>query len=221
MSILLTAVEKSYLQGAKNFDIIRGIDLKFQKGKWYTIYGASGSGKSTLLNITGGLERPDSGNVFYKEKDIYLMKDFAISRWRNLKIGFVFQIFHLISDLNVEDNIKLPAFVNNMPVDNNWLRTITETLDIEGLLSRNPSSLSGGEKQRVALARAVINKPDFILADEPTGNLDLKNTENVIKLLLDLIKTSGIGVILATHENELMEVGDFKFRLKDGVLKEK
>ena len=218
--IQLNALKKSFFQGGSCLDVIRGINLKFYPEKWYTIYGVSGSGKTTLLNMIGGLEPPTSGEVLYKDRALYKMKDNRIARWRNRQIGFVFQFFHLIEDINVKENIMLPVKIYNMKPDDEWFRNIRDILGIGELLKRKPSTLSGGEKQRVAIARAIILKPGYILADEPTGNLDSKNSKVVINLLAELMKTSGCGVILATHERTLMDSGDFKIQLKDGLVEE-
>jgi len=216
--IELKDIRKSFPQGKNRVEVLKGINLKFRPGKWYTIYGASGSGKTTLLNVIGGLEEPDSGEVRFKENNIYRLKDQALSRFRNEKIGFVFQFFYLIADLSVKRNIELPASVSSKKVDGNWVEKLISVLKIEGLMNRNPLNLSGGEKQRVAMARALVNKPDFILADEPTGNLDEENSKKVIDLLTGLMRESGAGIILATHEKELMDRGDYKLQIKDGIL---
>ncbi len=214
----LIDVKKSFLEGKQKIDVLKGINLKFQHGKWYTIYGASGSGKTTLLNILGGLEKPDEGSLLYDEKEVYNFGDFQLSIWRNLKIGFVFQFFYLISELDIEKNIVLPLKINNLKLDRVWFEKLVNVLNIKNLLKRNPLTLSGGEKQRVAMARAVINKPDFIIADEPTGNLDSGNSSVIIELLSKLKEENDVGIILATHESDLMDAGEFKYQLKDGVI---
>ncbi len=220
-SLELIDTRKSFLEGFDQVEVLKGISLKFHRGKWYTIYGASGSGKTTLLNITGGIEKPDSGVLLYGDADVYKMNDTRLSSWRNLNIGFVFQFFYLISELNVEKNILLPMRVNNLKVDREWYKKLVSVLDIGHLLKRTPLTLSGGEKQRVAMARAVINKPDFIMADEPTGNLDSENSNAVIKLLNSLKEECNAGIILATHEKDLMEIGDYNLQLKDGIIEQR
>jgi ABC-type lipoprotein export system ATPase subunit len=216
----LKGVTKGFLYGEERQEVLRGIDLKFEGGKWYTIYGPSGSGKTTLLDIAGGLSQPDSGTVLYDGGDIYKTGDRQLSRWRNLKIGFVFQLFHLIEELNVAKNILLPAEINSSGSDRKWFETLINILGLGKLLNRRPSTLSGGEKQRVAMARALINRPEFILADEPTGNLDSENSKIAVDLLGQLKETASAGIILATHEKEFAGRGDFRLHLKDGkVLK--
>jgi ABC-type lipoprotein export system ATPase subunit len=214
----LVDVKKSFIEGSQKIDVLKGIDLQCYHGKWYTIYGVSGSGKTTLLNILGGLEKPDSGRFLYEDIDVYNMPDYRLSNWRNSNIGFVFQFFYLISELNVEENILLPLNVSGLKPDREWLKKIVNVLDIGKLLARNPATLSGGEKQRVAMARAIINRPDFIVADEPTGNLDSGNSRMVINLLRELKEKSNIGIILATHEKDLANIGEYNLHLKDGLL---
>ncbi|MFC2062185.1 ABC transporter ATP-binding protein [Elusimicrobiota bacterium] len=214
----LQQLNKSYLQGDRCIEVLKGINLKFYKGKWYTLYGSSGSGKTTLLNIIGGIEKPDSGKILYGNDDIYSMKDAALSWWRNFKIGFVFQFFNLIPELTVEKNINLPLYINNIKPDKTWFDNIVDILQVRELLDRKPSTLSGGEKQRIAMARAVINKPDFLLADEPTGNLDSDNSKGVIDLMKQLQTESDVGIILATHERELIDSGICRLHLEDGYI---
>ncbi|MGM0568121.1 MAG: ABC transporter ATP-binding protein [Elusimicrobiota bacterium] len=217
-AIILDNIKKSFFQGKKESVVLDGLSLKFKRGQWHTIYGVSGSGKTTLLNTIGGIESPDSGFLYFGDVSIYDLPDRKISRWRNRCVGFVFQFFHLISELNVKQNILLPCRIGNIVPDYDWLNRIAEVLSIESLLNRIPLTLSGGEMQRVALARALINKPSFILADEPTGNLDSENTASIIELLKYLKNESGVGIILATHERELIDSGDEKLEISDGKI---
>ncbi len=216
--IKLENISKSFWQGQKKRTVLKNVSLNFRAGKCYTLYGVSGSGKTTLLNTIGGIETPDSGFLRYSKASIYDLPDSKISRWRNRHIGFVFQFFHLIFELSVRQNILLPCRIGGVSPDYGWLGRIGDILSINELMSRRPGSLSGGEMQRVALARAVINKPTFILADEPTGNLDSENSKKIINLLTELKNKSGIGIILATHERELIESGEEKFEIADGKI---
>ncbi|MGM0442086.1 MAG: ABC transporter ATP-binding protein [Elusimicrobiota bacterium] len=212
----LKSIHKVYRQGKKQIEVLKDINLNLYTGKWYTVFGVSGSGKTTLLNILGGLEKPDRGAIEYNGRDIYSLKDKKLSNWRNKKIGFVFQFFHLMGELNVKKNILLPVSIKNNDYDRTWFDRIIDLLDIGDLLNRQPATLSGGEKQRVAIARALINKPDFILADEPTGNLDSKNSKMVVKLLENLKSESEVGIILATHEHNLTGKDDKKLLIEEG-----
>lgn len=211
-------IEKSYLEGTQKINVLKKINLHCDYGKWYNIFGSSGTGKTTLLNIISGIEQPDSGNVYYNNINIYNLNDKELSMWRNYRIGFVFQLFYLISELTVNENIIMPLKINRNRQDDEWYERVVDILGIGKLLERKPSTLSGGEKQRVAIARAVINKPQFIIADEPTGNLDLENSTSVINLLKKLKEESGIGIILATHDRELISYGDYKYELINGIL---
>ncbi len=217
--LILDKISKSFFQGVKHQRVLDGINLKFSPGKWYTIYGVSGSGKTTLLNTIGGIETPDSGYLYCNGSSIYDLPDRKISRWRNRSVGFVFQFFHLIGELNVRQNILLPCRIGGISPDFDWIERIIKVLSIDSLMSRAPATLSGGEMQRAALARALVNKPSFILADEPTGNLDSGNSAKIIKLLEELKDESGAGIILATHERELIETGDEIYEIKDGKIK--
>ncbi|MEA3506444.1 MAG: ABC transporter ATP-binding protein [Elusimicrobiota bacterium] len=217
-NIIIKDIRKSFYQGNEKIEVLSGASAEFEKGKWYTIYGVSGSGKTTLLNIAGGIEKPDGGRVLFAEKEIYEKSDRQLSKWRNKKVGFVFQFFHLLSEINVESNILLPAKLAGADPDREWYLKVVDLLGIDYLLRRSPSTLSGGEKQRIALARAVINQPDFILADEPTGNLDSDNSDKVVRLLNDLKVNAGVGIIYITHESGIYEEYDKKILLENGKL---
>jgi len=211
----LYSVKKGFMQGEKKLQVLDNVNLKLTRGKWYTIYGVSGSGKTTLLHTIGGLEKPDEGAITHNGRDVYAMQDKTLSRWRNEKIGFVFQLFHLIPELDVRDNIVLPAVAGRIRLDSGWLDNIASLLDIKRLFSRSPTTLSGGEQQRVALARALINRPDFIIADEPTGNLDAASGSSVIELMKSMRDRSGAGIVLATHNRDIY-AGDRQYVLKEG-----
>ncbi len=217
-SIKLKEIRKSFYQGNKKIEVIRGASMEFKKGLWYTIHGVSGSGKTTLLNIAGGIEKPDSGEIIEGGKNIYKKTDSRLSAWRNNKIGFVFQFFHLLSELSVEKNILLPAQLKERELNNGWYNKIIDILDLGTLLKRRPATLSGGEKQRAALARAVINRPDFILADEPTGDLDSGNSRRVTELLNNLKVNAEVGILYLTHESGIYKGYDIKILLENGKL---
>lgn len=181
--VRLENVVKTYGEGETQVQALKGINLSIHRGEFVTIVGASGSGKSTLLHILGGLDRPSSGNVFIGDENIYNYKDNELSIFRRRKVGFIFQFFNLIPVLNVQENIALPALLDEEQVDDHYLDEIIRTLGLNERRDHLPSELSGGQQQRVSIGRSLINKPDIILADEPTGNLDTKNTKEVLNLL--------------------------------------
>ncbi len=220
MVLELKKIDKSFSHGNSRRYVLQDISYSFEKGRWHTLFGASGSGKTTLLNVAGGLIEPDSGEVVYEGLSVYRMKDRKISRWRNSRIGFVFQFFHLINDIDVRGNIILPVTIAEGNVDEAWFQRLINILKIERMMKRRPSTLSGGEQQRVAMARALIKKPDFVFADEPTGNLDSDNSETVVNLLKEIQEESGVGIVLATHESGLMKIGDVKIEISDGSITE-
>lgn len=172
--VRLENVVKTYGEGETQVQALKGINLSIHRGEFVTIVGASGSGKSTLLHILGGLDRPSSGNVFIGDENIYNYKDNELSIFRRRKVGFIFQFFNLIPVLNVQENIALPALLDEEQVDDHYLDEIIKTLGLNERRDHLPSELSGGQQQRVSIGRSLINKPDIILADEPTGNLDTK-----------------------------------------------
>ncbi len=171
---------KTYGEGNNKVEALNDINLSINKGEFVAIIGPSGSGKSTLLHLLGGLDRPTSGRVIIDEKSIYDFKDEELSIFRRRKIGFIFQFFNLIPVLDVEENIELPVILDNENVDKDYLDEIITILNLQDRRTHIPSELSGGQQQRVSIGRALINKPSIILADEPTGNLDSKNTREVI-----------------------------------------
>jgi len=171
---------KTYGEGNNKVEALNDINLSINKGEFVAIIGPSGSGKSTLLHLLGGLDRPTSGRVIIDEKSIYYFKDEELSIFRRRKIGFIFQFFNLIPVLDVEENIELPVILDNENVDKDYLDEIITILNLQDRRTHIPSELSGGQQQRVSIGRALINKPSIILADEPTGNLDSKNTREVI-----------------------------------------
>ncbi|WP_260288678.1 ABC transporter ATP-binding protein [Peribacillus aracenensis] len=216
--VQLENVTKTYCDGTNKVEALKDINLSIEKGEFVAIIGASGSGKSTLLHILGGLDRPTSGKVLIDDQNIYTYKDDDLSIFRRRKIGFIFQFFNLIPVLNVEENIVLPAMLDNEEVDQAYLNEITKILGLDERRTHLPSELSGGQQQRASIGRALINKPSIILADEPTGNLDTKNTEEVLKLLKITAKKYDQTVILITHEMDIATKSDRIIRLQDGAI---
>ncbi len=207
---------KTYGEGDNKVEALKDINLCINKGEFVAIIGASGSGKSTLLHLLGGLDRATSGKVIIDEKSIYDYKDEELSIFRRRKVGFIFQFFNLIPVLDVEENIELPVILDNEKVDKDYLDEIITILNLQDRRTHLPSELSGGQQQRVSIGRALINKPSIILADEPTGNLDSKNTREVIELLKLTARKFNQTLILITHDSNIASMADRVITIEDG-----
>jgi putative ABC transport system ATP-binding protein len=213
-------LKKSYEMGLITVHALRGVNLKIRHGEMISVVGPSGSGKSTLLNMLGALDTPTSGKILIDGSDISRMGERALARFRNRKIGFIFQSYNLIDRSKVTKNVELPAIVADMPKKLRD-RRVHELLDLVGLgdkANRRPNALSGGEQQRVAIARALINDPAFILADEPTGNLDSKTGEEIQSLLIRVNQEKNATIVVVTHNLELAERTGRILHLRDGVV---
>lgn len=197
-----------------------GVNFSVEKGKFVAIVGTSGSGKSTLLHMLGGLDRPTSGSVIVDGKDIFSLVDEALTIFRRRKIGFVFQNYNLVPVLNVYENIVLPIQLDGKQVDNAYIDSIIETLGLESKLQNLPNNLSGGQQQRVAIARALASKPAIILADEPTGNLDSKTSQDVLGLLKVSSQKYAQTIVMITHNEEIAQLADRIIRIEDGKIVE-
>ena len=210
----VTGLQKSY----GSLDVLKGVDLEITKGEIVSIVGASGSGKSTLLHIIGTLDRPDKGNVELNGKFLFSHADKNLALVRNSSIGFVFQFHNLLPEFTALENVCMPGFIAN--IDEKKVRKkATELLKILRLSDRadhKPSELSGGEQQRISVARALINDPAIVLADEPSGNLDRANAQELHELFFSLRKELGLTFILVTHNEKLAEMADRKLEIKDG-----
>ena len=219
MSILETSnLKKIYGTGDNTVDALAGVDLKVEKGEFIAIVGTSGSGKSTLLHMLGGLDRPSSGTVKVDGKDIFSLKDEALTIFRRRKIGFVFQNYNLVPVLNVYENIVLPIQLDGDIPDSKYVDNIIETLGLETKLQNLPNNLSGGQQQRVAIARALAAKPSIILADEPTGNLDSKTSQDVMGLLKITSQKFAQTIVMITHNEEIAQLADRIVRIEDGLI---
>ena len=212
------ALHKKFLLGRTELEILRDVDTAFPRESLTTIQGASGSGKSTLLQILGGLERPDRGEVKWKGESIYGWSRSRLAAWRNLKVGFVFQAYHLFPELSALENVDFPARLARRS-DFPRSAQLLQQVGLGERLHHRPSELSGGEQQRVAIARALRNEPELLLADEPTGNLDLKSGREIIDLLLRLREERGHCLIVVTHDNAIAALGRQKFFLEAGNLR--
>ncbi|WP_028520974.1 ABC transporter ATP-binding protein [Ruminococcus flavefaciens] len=211
---------KQYGEGENAFLAVNGIDLEVRKGEFVAITGESGSGKTTLLNCLGSLDRPTSGSIIFDGRDITGLSDNALSAYRRRSIGFIFQNFNLIPVLNVEENIVLPLNLDNTPPDMEYLDELLRLTGLDSKRRNFPHELSGGQQQRVAFARALVHKPQLILADEPTGNLDSKNSREIISILKNSIKKYDQTLILITHDGSIAAQADRICRITDGVLSE-
>ncbi len=195
-----------------------GVDLGIENGEFVAIVGTSGSGKSTLLHMLGGLDRPTQGRVIVDGKDIFTLREEALTIFRRRKIGFVFQSYNLIPVLNVYENIVLPIELDGNSVDKAYVRQIIETLGLESKLNNLPNNLSGGQQQRVAIARALAAKPAILLADEPTGNLDSKTSLDVMGLLKVTGQQFKQTIVMITHNEEIAQMADRIIRIEDGKI---
>ncbi|CEE02721.1 MULTISPECIES: ABC transporter ATP-binding protein [Bacillaceae] len=218
--IQLASIKKSYSLGNEDVLVLNGIDLKINRGEFISIMGPSGSGKSTLMNIIGFLDRPTEGTYFLNGKEVLQYKEHELAKIRNRAIGFVFQQFNLLPRLNALKNVELPMIYAGVKKKEREERA-KEALEKVGLGDRMlhlPNELSGGQKQRVAIARAIVNKPDLILADEPTGALDTKTSEQIMELFTMLNKEDGTTVIVVTHEEEVASYANRLILLRDGYI---
>ncbi len=195
-----------------------GINLTVEKGDFLSIVGTSGSGKSTLLNMLGGLDTPTSGNVIVRGKELNKLKEEQLTIFRRRNIGFIFQSYNLVPTLNVHENIVLPVDLDGEKVDKPYFNEIINMLALERKLNSLPSQLSGGQQQRVAIARALITKPAIILADEPTGNLDSKTSEDVLALLKRTSEKFNQTIVMITHNNGIAQLADRIVRIEDGKI---
>ena len=217
MTILQTKdLRKIYGAGETEVRALDGVDLTVEKGEFVAVVGTSGSGKSTLLHMLGGLDRPTNGTVIVDGKDIFSLKDEALTIFRRRKIGFVFQNYNLVPVLNVYENIVLPIQLDGKEPDQGYLDQIIATLGLEKKLQSLPNNLSGGQQQRVAIARALAAKPAILLADEPTGNLDSKTSQDVMGLLKVTGQRFAQTIVMITHNEEIAQMADRIVRIEDG-----
>lgn len=219
-------LHKHFKMGDADIHVLRGVDLSIKRGEWVAIVGASGSGKSTLLHILGGLDQPDKGTVIFNNRNLFDLGGGAIDRYRNRHVGFVFQFYHLLPELTALENVMVSAMISRNMFT--WLgeratikQRALDLLDQMGLserLKHRPSKLSGGERQRVAIARSLINQPDVLLADEPTGNLDAETGKQIMDVLRGLHR-NGQGIVMVTHDKNVAAAADRVLVLERGKLK--
>ena len=217
MTILETHdLKKYYGAGDTQVKALDGVDLSIEQGEFVAIVGTSGSGKSTLLHMLGGLDRPTSGTVTVDGRDIFGLKDEALTIFRRRKIGFVFQSFNLVPVLTVRENIVLPIQLDGDRVDEDYVGQVVSALGLEKKLDNLPNQLSGGQQQRVAIARALATKPAILLADEPTGNLDSKTSQDVLSLMKVTGQKFAQTMVMITHNEEIAQMADRIVRIEDG-----
>ena len=217
MTILETKdLKKYYGKGDTLVKALDGVDLAVEDGEFVAIVGTSGSGKSTLLHMLGGLDRPTSGTVAVDGKDVFSLKDEALTIFRRRKIGFVFQSYNLVPVLTVRENIVLPIQLDGGKVDEAYVGQVVETLGLEKKLRNLPNQLSGGQQQRVAIARALATKPAILLADEPTGNLDSRTSQDVLSLMKVTGRKFAQTMVMITHNEEIAQLTDRIVRIEDG-----
>ena len=217
MTILETRdLKKYYGSGDTQVKALDGVDLSIQQGEFVAIVGTSGSGKSTLLHMLGGLDRPTSGTVTVDGKDIFALKDEALTIFRRRKVGFVFQSYNLVPVLSVWENIVLPVELDGRNVDEAYVEEVIATLGLDKKLQNLPGQLSGGQQQRVAIARALATKPAILLADEPTGNLDSRTSQDVLGLMKVTGQKFAQTMVMITHNEEIAQMADRIVRIEDG-----
>lgn len=218
MSVILETNQLSKFYGINKNQVkaVNNVSIKINRGEFVAIVGKSGSGKSTLLHMLGGLDMPTEGKVLLSGNDMYQMSEDQLAIFRRRKIGFIFQAYNLVSAINVWENIVLPLGLDGKKVDEVYANDIITTLGIENRIHNLPNTLSGGQQQRVAIARALITKPEILFADEPTGNLDSKTSDEVIGLLKMTAKKYGQTIVMITHDDEIAQVADRILIIEDG-----
>ena len=217
MSILKTSNLKKYYRNGEN--LVKAIDnanIDIKEGEFVAIVGKSGSGKSTLLHMMGGLDNPTEGKVYINDKDIFSLKEEELAIFRRRNIGFIFQNFNLIPSLNVWENITLPVGLDGKEINKAFVTDIINSLGLESKIDALPNTLSGGQQQRVAIARALVARPAIILADEPTGNLDSKTSDEVMSLLKTMIKKYNQTLVMITHDETIAQMADRVIYIEDG-----
>ncbi|HEX4349212.1 MAG TPA: ABC transporter ATP-binding protein [Verrucomicrobiae bacterium] len=220
--ILLSArgLKKTYLMGKRSLEVLRGVDIEIARGDFVALRGASGTGKSTLLHLLGGLDTPNAGEIFFDGQNVSHFSDSELTHFRNRRVGFVFQAYHLLPELTALENVCLPARVARIAVSSAVERAkqLLTRVGLQDRLDHKPSELSGGEQQRVAIARALINEPELLLADEPTGNLDSHTGSEIIELLKSLRPEKQMTLIIATHDSKVAASAPRVIELMDGQI---
>ncbi|MBO4922436.1 MAG: ABC transporter ATP-binding protein [Lachnospiraceae bacterium] len=218
MLIELTKISKRYGSGETEVEALKDIDLRVNKKEFVAVMGKSGCGKTTLINILGTIIKPDTGRYMFDGNDITKYSEKKLATLKRSSISIVFQSFNLVDELDIKNNIILPFIFDKKEYDKDYLESIIKDLEIKDILNKYPDEVSGGEKQRVAIARALLVKPQLILADEPTGNLDSENSEKVVRLLKKCVDDYGSTVIMVTHDIDMTELADRILEMSDGKM---
>ena len=212
-------LSKTYGKNEAKVDALKNIDLSINKGEFVAIVGPSGSGKSTLLHLIGGVDKPSEGSVYINDVNIYNLKEKDLSIFRRRNVGLIYQFYNLIPVLSVKENILLPAELDNRKIDKEYLDDLLKTLGLKERENHLPNELSGGQQQRTSIGRALVNRPAIVLADEPTGNLDSKNSKEVLELLKLSVKKYNQTLIMITHDNNIALQADRVITIEDGTIK--
>ena len=216
MFLSLTNIKKSFGQGDSRVEVLKGIDLLIKKGEFCVLLGPSGSGKSTLLNIIGGIDRADSGQIIIEDELMEKMTAKRLSQYRRKHLGYVFQMYNLIPNLTVRENIEVGAYLSDKPLD---VDELLHTLGLYEHRNKLPNQLSGGQQQRTAIGRAIVKNPDILLCDEPTGALDYKTSKEILKLIETVNEKYGNTIIMVTHNDAIKDMATRVVRLKDGMIR--
>ena len=216
MFLEIQQIKKHFGEGESRVDVLRGIDISIEKGEICVLLGPSGSGKSTLLNIIGGIETPDSGKITIHGETIGEMNEKNLTLYRRKHLGYIFQMYNLIPNLNIKENVEVGAYLSDNPLD---VDDLLKTLGLYEHRHKLPNQLSGGQQQRTAIGRAVVKNPDILLCDEPTGALDYHTSKEILKLLEDVSRKYGNTVVMVTHNDALKNMADRVVKLRDGKIR--
>ena len=216
MFLEIKDIHKSYGQGENKVEVLKGIDISIEKGQVCVLLGPSGSGKSTLLNIIGGIDQADSGMIFINDEEMESMNEKALNRYRRKHLGYIFQMYNLIPNLTVRENIEVGAYLSEKPLD---IDELIEVLGLKAHADKLPNQLSGGQQQRTSIGRAIVKNPDILLCDEPTGALGYQTSKEILKLIETVNRKYGNTVIMVTHNNEIQYMADIVIKLRDGAIR--
>ena len=216
MFLKIEHINKSFGQGDSHVEVLKGIDLEIEKGEFCVLLGPSGSGKSTLLNIIGGIDTADEGEICIEKDRMTAMKEKQLTAYRRKHLGYIFQMYNLISNLTVRENIEVGAYLSDRPLE---LEELLHTLGLYDHRNKLPNQLSGGQQQRTAIGRAIVKNPDILLCDEPTGALDYHTSKEILKLIETINQRYGNTVIMVTHNDAIKDMADWVVRLRDGKIR--